>query len=186
MKRITKIAHERLSRIILLGDRVIDATVGNGHDTLFLAECVGTRGLVAGFDIQAEALHGAGLKCEDAGCRAIVDLYELGHESMDKVLSGWEGKTRAVMFNLGYLPGGDHTVITRPETTLRALDLACQMLMVGGVLSVMIYHGHPGGKEEMREVLSWSGGLDDRYECELFEAAHPQAPKLLWVGKVNH
>lgn len=185
MKRITQIAHEKWGEVIQLGDRVVDATVGNGHDTLFLAGLVGAKGQVAGFDIQSEALHSTGLKLEDAGCRGPVDLFELGHEQMGKVLKIWQGTVRAVVFNLGYLPGGDHAVITKLETTLIALDAAQELLRPGGVLSVMLYHGHPGGQEEMEAVLSWSKRLNGGYKRELIEVEHPQAPKLLWIEKGN-
>jgi len=183
MKRITQIAHEKWSKIVQLGDRVVDATVGNGHDTLFLAERVGTRGEVAGFDIQSEALHATGLRLEDAGFRGPVNLFELGHEKMEHVLSTWMGTVRVVVFNLGYLPGGDHAVITRGETTLPALNTGLKLLRPGGVLSVMLYHGHPGGKEEVESVLSWSEQLCSGYKQELIAVEHPQAPKLLWVEK---
>ncbi len=185
MKRMTQIAHERLRQVIQLGDRVVDATVGNGHDTLFLAERVGPSGQVAGFDIQAEALHGTGLKLEDAGCRGPVDLFEWGHEQMGKVLAGWKGTVRAVVFNLGYLPGGDHAVMTQPETTVAALAAACDLLKEDGVLSVMLYHGHAGGTAEMDAVFDWSSGLGDGYKSELIEVEHLQAPKLLWIEKTT-
>ncbi len=185
MKRITQITHEKLSKIIQLGDRVVDATVGNGHDTLFLAERVGARGEVAGFDIQSEALHAAGLRLEDAGYRGPVNLYELGHEKMVQVLSTWMGTVSAVVFNLGYLPGGDHGVITRGNTTVPALDAGLKLLRPEGVLSVMLYHGHPGGEDEMEAVLDWSKALDSGYKVELIEVEHPQAPKLLWVERLE-
>lgn len=178
---MTQIVHEKLSKIIQLGDRAVDATVGNGHDTLFLAERVGMRGEVAGFDIQPEALHSTGLRLEDAGYRGPVHLFELGHETMGKVLAKWHSTVRAVVFNLGYLPGGNHEVVTQHETTLLALDAGRQLLRPGGVLSVMLYHGHPGGVEEMESVLRWSEQLDVGYKQELIEVEHPQAPKLLWV-----
>ena len=183
MKRITQIAHDKLSEVIQLEDRVVDATVGNGHDTLFLVERVGLHGQVAGFDIQPDALHATGLRLEDAGCRRPVDLFELGHEQMGKVLSTWVGTVRAVVFNLGYLPGGDHAVMTQSETTLQALDAGLSLLMPGGVMSVMLYHVHPGGQPEMESVLGWSNRLGAGYKQELIEVEHPQAPKLLWIEK---
>ncbi|MEM1158610.1 MAG: class I SAM-dependent methyltransferase [Verrucomicrobiota bacterium] len=185
MKRMTQMAHEKLSEVIQLGDRVVDATAGNGHDTLFLAQRVGTQGEVAGFDIQPEALHATGLRLEHAGCRGPVNLYELGHEKMGQVLSAWSGTVQAVVFNLGYLPGGDHHLITRQVTTLPALDAALKLLLPGGVLSVMQYHGHPGGKQEMDAVLRWSEKLDTEYSRQQMEVEHPQAPKLLWIEKLN-
>lgn len=183
MKRITQQAHEKLAQVIQLGDRVIDATVGNGHDTLFLAERVGPTGRVAGFDIQEEALHGTGLRLEDADCRGPADLLQVGHEKMAEVLADWHGTVRAVVFNLGYLPGGDHAVITKTDTTLLALNAAVELTAPQGVISVMLYHGHPGGADEMKAVLQWSETLDGGCHVELIEVEHPQAPKLLWIRK---
>jgi hypothetical protein len=63
-----------------------------------------------------------------------------------------------MMFNLGYLPGGDHQLVTRAERTVLALQNACELLADGGVLSVLAYRGHPGGREEAQAVRDWCGG----------------------------
>jgi Putative rRNA methylase len=64
------------------------------------------------------------------------------------------------MFNLGYFPGGDHSVITRTGETLVALDAALAALKPGGILTVVCYPGHAGGDEESAAVAEWSGGLE--------------------------
>ena len=79
-----------------------------------------------------------------------------GHERMDQNVSG---PLRAVVFNLGYLPGGDRTVITRPETTMPALDQAFKLLMPDGILMVTVYPGHGGGSDEQRAVNDWATAL---------------------------
>ncbi len=129
------------------GEVAVDATVGNGHDTLFLAQQVGAQGHVYGFDIQEEALARTRRRLEEAGLRDRVTLLQMGHEHMaEAVPAAWHGRIGAVMFNLGYLPGGsDRTCITRPQTTVPALEAALRLLRPGGVLTVVAYRGHPGG-----------------------------------------
>ncbi len=139
------------------GDVAIDATVGNGHDTLFLAHCVGSSGMVFGFDIQEEALKAAQARLLEAGLEARTRLILASHETM----ADWVGpyllgrRIQAVMFNLGYRPGGDRSRITRPETTLPALDAALKLLGSGSLLTIVLYPGHPGGLVESEAVQEW-------------------------------
>lgn len=153
--RVTSFAHDLVATFVKEGDHVIDATVGNGHDARFLAALVGPSGRVDGFDLQPEAI--------DATRRILADmpqvvLHCLGHEHLARIVSG---PVTAVMFNLGYLPSGDKTVITRPETTLAALEASWDLLKPGGVLSVVVYPGHAGGLEESIAVESWFSNRQD-------------------------
>lgn len=59
---------------------------------------------------------------------------------------------KAVMFNLGYLPGSDHAVKTVKEETVPAVQAASELLLPSGVLTVMCYPGHEGGREECEAV----------------------------------
>lgn len=162
-------AHAALAEIILQGDLVIDATVGNGHDTLFLAQCIGEHGSVYGFDIQEVALDEAYRRLMEAGMASRVSLYHAGHEAMMLLLpESLRGRVKAVMFNLGYLPGGDRQRTTSIATTLAALDQAREMLLPGGVISVLAYTGHPGGREEAEAVKSWAAALaPDHYQIQV-------------------
>ncbi|NJK92240.1 MAG: SAM-dependent methyltransferase, partial [Blastochloris sp.] len=114
-----------------------------------------------------------------------VSLELCGHEDLAmRIPAPWVGRVGAVMFNLGYLPKGDHGWVTRAETTLPALEAACGVLRPGGILSVMLYHGHPGGREEMEAVLDWSEGkAEGSFERELREAEEVRAPRLLQLRK---
>jgi predicted methyltransferase len=140
------------------GDTAVDATVGNGHDTLFLAECVGPTGRVVGFDIQPAALTETTRRLREAGLEERVELLLRGHEEM----TAWFAESallphpQAVMFNLGYRPGGDKSVITHPVTTVTALGSALDLLVPGGVITVVLYPGHEGGRAETEAVLSWA------------------------------
>ena len=138
------------------GNTAVDATAGNGHDTLFLARQVGAAGHVYGFDVQQEALASTKRRLQEGGVLERVELIQAGHECMGRCVPEEDGKPRAVMFNLGYLPGGDKTCITRPGTTLAALDAAIALLAEGGILTVVLYTGHAGGREEAQAVTAWA------------------------------
>jgi predicted methyltransferase len=171
---LTHIAHDQLREIIRPGDRVIDATAGNGHDTLFLAECVGPQGRVVAFDIQQAALDATRARLETAGLAERCRLVLAGHEHMsDYVSADWAGGVAVVMFNLGYRPGGDKAVVTRPRTTLAGLAKAVGLLRVGGALSVMIYRGHGGGSDEEAAVEAWLARLPDGYARRVLASPGP-------------
>lgn len=135
------------------GDIAVDATVGNGIDTLFLSQQVGPEGKVFGFDIQQNALDSARQRLASQGAPDNVTLLLAGHERMAELLPDEvRCAVGAVMFNFGYLPGGDETVITRPETSCAAIDAALSVMRRGGVASMVLYTGHPGGAEEAEAI----------------------------------
>jgi len=152
--RPTALAQEILRPLIRPGDRVIDATAGNGHDTVFLADCVGPAGRVLAFDVQAAALASAR---ERVGDRAGVEFFQESHAKMEKHAAA--GSVAAVMFNLGYLPGHDHELTTESSETLLALEAAARLLKPGGILSVICYPGHPAGAAEALAVENWMSAL---------------------------
>lgn len=160
--RATEIAHLLSKPRLQQGDHAIDATVGNGHDTLFLAACVGTTGRVDGFEIQEAALAKAKERLGD--CPAVF-LHLRGHEEMAAIIPPG---VKVIMFNLGYFPTGDKTIMTRPETTLPALSSALDLLAPAGLLTILVYPGHPGGDEEARQVERWVTTLDP----DQFRAVH--------------
>ena len=180
-------AHAALSALLKEGDIAIDATVGNGHDTLFLARAVGPTGKVYGFDIQAQALDTAYQRLQAEGLADRVSLYHAGHEAMAAALPDTlPGRVMGVMFNLGYLPGGDKGRTTAIATTLTALEQARSFLAPGGAISVLAYTGHPGGREEAEAVKRWAEGLSDAfYEVAVTvpPGIHGAAPEWVWVRR---
>jgi predicted methyltransferase len=146
-----------IAQVVRSGGTVIDATAGRGHDTLYLAGLVGSEGRVFAFDTQADALQSTSLLLEKAGLADRVTLIEDSHEEMKKYVSG---PADAVIFNLGYLPGGDHLYVTKPDTTVRALHTALDLLRPGGRIGLVIYPGHPGGTEECKAVERAAACLD--------------------------
>ena len=157
MIRLTEVAQSIVRSVIQRGEAAIDATAGNGHDTLFLLECVGPSGRVFAFDIQPEALARTASRVGNAGN---VELIECDHASMyGAVAEEFHGRIGAVMFNLGYLPGGKKSTITRASSTLQALEAALGLLRTAGVMTVVAYTGHEGGFEEAESVSRFLSGL---------------------------
>lgn len=153
------ISHEIIKRIVKPGDTVVDATMGNGNDTLLLAGLVGDKGMVYSFDIQESALESTRKKLEKAGIEGYVKLILDGHQNIDRYVP--KG-IRAVMFNLGYLPKGDHSIGTKADTTIEALNKSMELLMVGGIIMMVIYYGGDSGFEEKDAVLQYIKTIDCR------------------------
>lgn len=137
---------------------VVDGTVGNGHDTLFLANLVGENGHVFGFDVQESGLKNARERLEQKGFSERVTLFHAGHETVaEKIPTGTA--VAGAMYNLGYLPGSDHAVITRAKTTIASLEALLPMVKANGLVTVHIYTGHEGGSTEGDAVTAWAQQL---------------------------
>lgn len=155
---LTQLAHQLIAPHVRADDITIDATAGNGHDSLFLAQQVGPCGQVHAYDIQQQALQATRQRLEGAGCGIQLHLHPDSHAHLLQTLpSDYRGRVAAITFNLGYLPGGDHATTTRIDSTLSALEQSLVLLRPGGVLSVLAYRGHPGGQEEADAVADWCG-----------------------------
>jgi predicted methyltransferase len=177
-------ANDLVRRVLKPGDLAVDATVGNGHDTVFLAECVGPMGRVIGFDIQECALEVTSQRLYKKGLLGRVELVLRGHEQMRSTLAALTppSRPRAVMFNLGYLPGGDHSVVTRPQTTIAGMNDALEVILPGGIVTIVAYPGHAGGMAESEAVLAWSRGLPAQHAsavCYRFLNLKTPAPFLV-------
>lgn len=159
LKKALHQAHSLAQTVINRGDTVIDATMGNGYDTLFLAQLVGEEGRVYAFDIQELALQRTRERLEQAGlsnrCQLILD----GHQNMDNHVGE---PVKLVMFNLGYLPKGDHSIGTRYETTREAIEKALRLISDDGLVIVVVYYGGDSGFEERDQLLLFLKALDGR------------------------
>ena len=162
LTRIVGWSHELLAEVVVAGDLAVDLTAGNGHDALMLFQLVGESGRVVAFDIQDQALQSTEQRLKDAGAVVHrvgthgplligtgVSLIAACHSEMGRYLSA---APKAIVANLGYLPGGDQQLITRPETTRAALLTSCELLAPGGRLAVVVYPEHAGGREEAARV----------------------------------
>ena len=141
--------HQIIAEYVREGDSVVDATVGNGWDTLMLCEKVGSNGLVYGFDVQEAAIINTSKKLEEAGYRDRVQLFCTSHSEADLYI---KTTIRAFMMNLGYLPGGEKNIVTQKDSTVKALEVLTSLLSSGGVGTVLVYYGHEGGPEEKQAV----------------------------------
>ncbi|AEG00986.1 tRNA (mnm(5)s(2)U34)-methyltransferase [Methylomonas methanica] len=191
MKRISlaEIAHDTIGQTLQSGDIVVDATVGNGHDTVFLAENVGRGGKVFGFDVQPQAIQVTRQRIRQLGLDARVTLFHASHADMAQhIPQQFHGCIQAIMFNLGYLPGADKSVITQTQSTLQAVGAACRLLGAQGVITVTAYPGHAGGDEETHYLTHWLQQLDSAdYSVETVFSQHHQAhaPRLFVIKKIN-
>ena len=162
MQNLTTQCHNICREVLQLGDIAIDATAGNGHDTLFLAQQVGTTGKVYSFDIQTSAIIATTKRVEHFKLDNVV-LINKDHAHLQEIIpKEHHGTVAVVMFNLGYLPGGDKSLITQSTSTLSAMNQSLNRLRTGGLLTIIAYTGHAGGEEETNAVSDLLSGLDDK------------------------
>ncbi len=159
LQRVLQYAQQLLTEAIEDGDTVVDATAGNGHDTLFLAQLVGDNGQVFAFDVQKSAVDATLHRLLDNALEHRALVLHTGHEHVAKHV---QKPVAAAIFNLGYLPGSDHNIITKPNTTILAITDLLQLLKIGGLIILVIYHGHPGGKEERDAVIDYVSHLPQK------------------------
>lgn len=152
--------HQFLKQYIKEGNLVVDATMGNGGDTLFLAELVNASGRVIAFDVQQMALDHTREKLEKHNLAANASLHLDSHANLLSYVDA--ESVQAVVFNLGYLPGGDHSKATQAESTIQAIKASLVALKQGGVISLCIYSGGDSGFEEKDAVLTYLKELDGR------------------------
>lgn len=145
------LARACMQQKVTAGDHVVDATAGNGHDTLFLAELVGENGHVTAFDIQKEAIDRTKELLNENHVSERVTLILDGHQNMDQYL---DTSVSAVMFNLGWLPGGDKSITTLWSTTQEAIQKALDALLPLGVCTICVYPGHAEGAYEKNELAT--------------------------------
>jgi len=157
--QITAWCHRFIGDHVKEGDICVDATVGNGNDTELLCSLVGSTGKVYGFDIQEQALKATERRLKDKGYKA--HLLCIGHETMHQHVQG-VGEVSCIVFNLGYLPGGDHSKSTKADTSISAIDSGLTLLRVGGMISLCIYSGGDSGFEEKERVLNYLKQLDSK------------------------
>ncbi|NLY08458.1 MAG: methyltransferase domain-containing protein [Tissierellia bacterium] len=141
------------------GDKIIDATVGNGNDTYKIAKIIGKEGHIFGFDIQEKAIDTTRKKLKLIENGPTFSLHLCGHENVEKYVTS---KVSFIIFNLGYLPSADKTVTTKSETTIVALNKCLKLLKNGGIISVAIYPGHYEGEKELNDILSWAIDIEQK------------------------
>ncbi len=183
LRNARHLAADYMIRTLREGDIAIDATMGNGHDTQFLCSLVGEGGHVYAFDVQQSAIDNTAARLAEAGVLQRATLILDGHQNMADYV---KQPVRAVMFNLGWLPGAAHAVTTKVETTIKAVDAAAQLLVPGGIMTICVYPGHEEGGRELSALLEWAGALNVRAYNVLhhhFICAAPHTPRLILIQK---
>ena len=155
--QITEFCHRFIEDHVYPGDVCVDATAGNGNDTAFLCRLVGDGGKVYAFDIQKEALLHTEekLRKENLQAKLVLD----GHENMEAYVAE-KGEVACIVFNFGYLPGGDNRVATCAKTSVTAIKAGLKLLRKGGLMSLCIYSGGDTGFEEKDAILDFLKELD--------------------------
>ncbi|MDO4680114.1 MAG: class I SAM-dependent methyltransferase [Aerococcus sp.] len=182
---IVTITHQYIKQWLTPGKITVDATVGQGFDTLYLAEQVGKMGHVYGFDIQPQAIRKTKERLKKAELLDRVTLYQAGHEQLDQYLPS-DVQVDLGIFNLGYLPHGDKSIITHPETTVPAVKQLLERLTPGGHVLIAAYIGHPGGLAEYETLITFLSTLDQtQFAVGRFEFINQkhQPPKLILIER---
>lgn len=185
LKSARFLARDVLTRALRPGDTAVDATMGNGHDTLLLCQLVGPEGRVYAFDIQEQAVSSTERLLRENGADGRAVLIHAGHE---RIADYVKEPVHAAVFNLGWLPGGDHSVTTRTGTTLQAVGAALQLLAPGGVATICAYPGHLEGDRERTALKEYVRALSNREYNVLhqqFLNAGPGAPEYFIIQKVR-
>ena len=156
----TELAIHIMSGYISPGALLIDATCGNGHDTLRLARMQPSK--LYAFDIQQAAVDSTRKLLESNGFKdsideGIIELICASHENMESYV---REKADVIVFNLGYLPGSDKSNTTTEYSTLKAVSASLELLKENGLVCIAIYSGHEEGSKEKTALLNWSSDLD--------------------------
>lgn len=153
--RVLPYAKKLIKDTVFQGETVVDATAGNGNDTLFLAKHVGDEGHVYAFDIQQQALESTAERLGDLTNR--VSLVLDSHEHVKKYVHNEIG---GAVFNLGYLPYGDDlSIVTKPGSTIDAIHQMLGLLKKDGIITISVYDGQEGGIEERDALLAYVSKL---------------------------
>lgn len=155
------VAHKIIGQKIGEGAFCIDATAGRGNDTAFLAGLVGETGKVLAFDIQQEAVDSTKALLESKGFTKNTQVYLDSHTNMEQYAQ--PETVDCITFNFGWLPAGDHSVFTRPETSIPAIQAGLRLLKPHGLMSLCIYYGKDTGYEERDALLEFLKTIDSRF-----------------------
>jgi len=182
--RLAELAHDRLKQILCSGDICIDATAGNGHDSLFLAQLIAPNGIVYAVDIQESAILKTADRLKQHGFRDQLMTNHESHENLDQIINpGLRGNIATIMFNLGYLPGGNHQITTQAYSTVKSVEQAYILLRKNGIITIICYRGHAGGESETQEVLNLCESKKWKTE-QIYGSENPWSPVLVIIEKL--
>lgn len=179
------IAADYIARVVEPGDTVIDATTGNGHDTMMLAQLVGENGKVYGFDVQADAIARTQCLLQENQLAERCELHVTGHQHIAEFVTA---PVKAAVFNLGWLPGGDKSITTHWETTQTAIEACLKLLCPLGICTICAYPGHAEGDRERSALGDYLSALRPQEFNVLhhrFLNAGPGAPECFLIQKTR-
>lgn len=181
--KVTDWCHEIIRSQVAEGGNYIDATMGKGNDTLFLCRLAGEQGHVTAFDIQERALDYTRALLAEQGMCGRADLILDGHEHMAEYAE--PESVDLICFNFGYLPGGDHRIATRPDTSIQGIGEGLSLLKPGGMMSLCIYSGGDTGFEEKEKILEYVKKLPSRDYTVIVNEYYnrennPPMPVFIW------
>lgn len=171
--KVLNFAKTLIAERVCEGDVVVDATCGNGNDTVFMAKLVGDKGRVYAFDIQEQAIVKTKERLTEVNSDSNVQYIKAGHQE----IGSWVNEpVSAVMFNLGYLPGASKRVTTKPENTINALKIIFDLLTIGGIVTLILYTEHDNGYEATM-VEEYLKNIDQK---------NFQVLKYGFINQINH
>ncbi|MFV2058875.1 MAG: class I SAM-dependent methyltransferase [Thiohalomonadales bacterium] len=184
---LVKRAHEFITKIVRPTDCVIDATIGNGYDTLFLAQLINNSGHVYGFDIQKVALVNTADLLQKHRLAHKVTLIQRGHQYMsDYFARHTVDEVSAIMFNLGYLPHGDKSIMTTSTSSVSAVTQSLLRVKNGGIVTIIAYPGHEGGRSETQTLQQLIRQLDrNKFQTQTItgDTSNNNSPLLFTILK---
>lgn len=187
IKNIIDYAHHLLEQSIQAGDTIIDATCGNGHDTVFLSQIAGEKGKVFGFDIQRDAIDSTARRLNTSDALQNTTLIQDSHSNfMHHISVDRLTRLGGAIFNLGYLPGGNKNIVTTSDATITAVEGMLTHLKAKGIVVLVIYHGHEEGKTEMEDIMKYARLLDQKrftVLCYAFINQKNNPPFILAIEK---
>jgi hypothetical protein len=171
---ISNIAHDIIKRYLKRFDVAVDATLGNGYDTDFLSN---NFKKVFSFDIQSSAVENYRVKNKDN-----VILENRSHENLKEFINC---EVDCIMYNLGFLPGGDKSITTTVSSTISSIKEALTLLSAGGIISIAVYNGHEEGKREETAILDFVKNLPKKQFAVLLHSFinRINAPMLIIIEK---
>lgn len=188
LERILSYAKTLIKSCTKEGDYVVDATFGNGNDTLFLAKLVKDSGHVFGFDIQEQALINTKKLLDMNNCQN-VSLFKTSHEHiLTAIPKKYHGKIASAIFNLGYLPGSDKTITTNKTSTIKAIEALLKILKPNGLIVLVVYSGHQEGKIEKEALLEYAEKLNQKqYQVLMYRFINQvnDAPFIIAIEKLK-
>lgn len=153
LKNAVYVGHALLQPYILTARVLVDMTCGNGHDTAFLAGHMSPQATLYAFDLQAQAIEATRKRL--AAENLWSPQIKLQQGSHDKLLEELQETADIILFNLGYLPSGDHSLCTKGEITIKAIKIGLHKIAKMGIIMIAAYPGTETGAAEAEAVRSF-------------------------------